>query len=183
MFKKSYFTRSRFRTPDSSEDGTICNNGLRLKGRYYSIVKSNSTLNVSRGLRPALIAMVLCEILSYLRNTPMKNTKLGTKFLTTNAIENCNRKDSNAMHSLILICTSVVCHSYTRMSFGYHLYVTSMSSVCHSCALVWHPYVTPMYSYVTPTYWYVICLSLVCTCMSLVCTRMSFVCHSSVVLP
>ena len=157
MFKKSYFTRSRFRTLDSSEDGTICNNGLRLRGRYYSIVKRNSTLNVSRGVRPALIAMVLCETLSYLRNIPMKNTKLGTDFLTTNAIENYNRKDSNAMHSLILICMSVVCHSCTRMSFGYHPYVTRV-------------------------YLYGIRMSLLCTRMSLVRTRMSFVCHSYVLV-
>ena len=31
-FKKSYFTLSRPRTFANSEDGTICNNGLRLKG-------------------------------------------------------------------------------------------------------------------------------------------------------
>ena len=53
MYKKWYFTRSRSRTPANSEDETICNNGLRLKGVYYSIATRSSTLNVSRRLRPA----------------------------------------------------------------------------------------------------------------------------------
>ena len=52
MFKKSYFTRSRSRIPANSEDGTICNNGLGVKGVYYSIVSKSSTLNVGRGLIP-----------------------------------------------------------------------------------------------------------------------------------
>ena len=53
MFKKLYFTLSRSSTLANSEDGAICNNGLRLKGVYYSIVTRISILNVSRGLRPA----------------------------------------------------------------------------------------------------------------------------------
>ena len=53
MFKKLYFTRSRCRTTANSEDGTICDNGLRLKGVYYSIVTRSSALNVARGLRLA----------------------------------------------------------------------------------------------------------------------------------
>ena len=52
MFKKWYFTRSRSRTPPNSEDRTICNNGLWLKGVYYSIVTRSSTLNVGRCLKP-----------------------------------------------------------------------------------------------------------------------------------
>ena len=54
MFKKSYFTLSRSKTLDNSEDGTVCNNGLRLNGVYYSIVPKISILNISRGLRPTL---------------------------------------------------------------------------------------------------------------------------------
>ena len=53
MFKKSYFTLSRSRTLANSEDGAICNNGLRLKGVYYSIVTRISILNVSSDLRKA----------------------------------------------------------------------------------------------------------------------------------
>ena len=53
MFKKSHFTRSRFRTPANSKDGAICNNSLRLKDIYYSIVTRSSILNVGRGPRPA----------------------------------------------------------------------------------------------------------------------------------
>ena len=41
---------------------------------------------------------------------------------------------------------SSVCHSYVLVC---HSYVTRMSSVCHLYVLVCHPYVTRMYSYVT----------------------------------
>ena len=61
MFKKSYFTLSRSRTLGNSEDGTICNNGLRLKGVYYSIITRISILNVSRGLRPAFDYNVILQ--------------------------------------------------------------------------------------------------------------------------
>ena len=53
MFEKLYFTLRRSRTLGNSEDGTICNNVLRLKGVYYSTDTRISILNVSRGLRPA----------------------------------------------------------------------------------------------------------------------------------
>ena len=53
MFKKSYFNMSRSRTLANSEDGSICNNDLRLRDVYYSIVIRFSILNVSKGLRPA----------------------------------------------------------------------------------------------------------------------------------
>ena len=53
MFKKLRFNRSRSRTSANNEDEAVCNNGLRLKGVYYSIVTRNSTLNVRRGLRLA----------------------------------------------------------------------------------------------------------------------------------
>ena len=36
-----------------SEDGAIYNNGLRLTAVYYKTVVRTSTLNVSRGTRPA----------------------------------------------------------------------------------------------------------------------------------
>ena len=77
MFKKWYFTRSRSRTPAKSGDRTICNNGLRLKGAYYSIVTRSSTLNVGRGQNLLLITMIFVKIFSQLRNIPMKNTKIG----------------------------------------------------------------------------------------------------------
>ena len=61
---------------------------------------------------------------------------------------------------------SLICTRYViRMS----LVCTRMWSVCYSCVLVCHLYVTRMYSYVFG--------------ISLVCTRMSSVCHSYVVLP
>ena len=44
---------SRSRTLANSEDGSICNNDLRLRDVYYSIVIRFSILNVSKGLRPA----------------------------------------------------------------------------------------------------------------------------------
>ena len=53
IFKKSYFTRSRSRTPDISEDGAICNSGIRLKAVFYSIVTRSLTLKVGGGPRPA----------------------------------------------------------------------------------------------------------------------------------
>ena len=53
MFKKSYFTLGRSKTLVNSEDGTACNNGLRLNGVYYSIVTKISILNVDMALRPA----------------------------------------------------------------------------------------------------------------------------------
>ena len=52
MFKKSYFTRSRSRASVNSEDGAICNNGLRLKVVFYSIVTRSSILNVDIGPVP-----------------------------------------------------------------------------------------------------------------------------------
>ena len=78
------------------------------------------------------------------------------------------------LYSLILLYMSFVCHSHvihvylyvTRMSSVCHSpchpYVTRMSSVCHLHVLLCHPYITRMYSYVTR--------------MSLVCSRMSSVC-------
>ena len=46
MFKKSYCTRSRLRTPASSEDGAICSKSLKLKAVCYGIVTRSSFLNV-----------------------------------------------------------------------------------------------------------------------------------------
>ena len=60
---------------------------------------------------------------------------------------------------------SFACHSHV---ISMSLVCTCMSSVCHSCVLVCHPYVTRIYSYVIG--------------MSLVCTRMSSVCHSYVLV-
>ena len=53
MFKKSCFIRSRSITHTNSEGGAICNNSLRLKTVYYSIVTRSSILNVGTGPRPA----------------------------------------------------------------------------------------------------------------------------------
>ena len=52
MFKLSYFSRIRSRTPAKSEDGTICNNSLQLKAVFYGIVTRSSFLNVRRGPTP-----------------------------------------------------------------------------------------------------------------------------------
>ena len=64
MFKKWYFPRSRSRTPANSEDGTICNNGLRLKVVYYSIVRRSSTLMLVGVLDLLFITMMILKILS-----------------------------------------------------------------------------------------------------------------------
>ena len=58
-----------------SEDGAICNNSLRLKAVYQSIVTRSSILNVSSGPRPACdyngislnskIASSLCPLLFF----------------------------------------------------------------------------------------------------------------------
>ena len=61
MFKKSYFTLVRSKTLVNSEDGTACNNGLRLNGVYYSIVTKISILNINRGLRPAFDCNVISQ--------------------------------------------------------------------------------------------------------------------------
>ena len=47
MFKKSYYSRSRPRTPAKSKDGAICNK----QTVYYRTVTRSSILNVGRGPR------------------------------------------------------------------------------------------------------------------------------------
>ena len=50
---RTLFTRGRSWTHPNSEGGAICNNSLRLKAVYSSLVTSSSNLNVGRGPRPA----------------------------------------------------------------------------------------------------------------------------------
>ena len=86
--------------------------------------------------------------------------------------------------------------------------MTRMSSVCHSCVSICHPYIIPIFlyvlrmslirtrmlfvchlyvilchSYVARIYSYLLLISLACICMSLVCHSYVLVCHMYVLLP
>ena len=178
MFKKLYFTRSRCRTTANSEDGTICDNGLRLKGVYYSIVTRSSALNVARGLRLAFdyndISQNSWLNREYSNGKYINWSNLVTK-ITRNHVEQCcyhkvywKLRSRSFKRYIYVICISFECHSYvTRLSFVCHSYVTRMPFVC----VVWHLYViriSLVYTRMSPVYHSYV----------LVCTRMSPVCHS-----
>ena len=202
-----YFTRSRCRTTANSEDGTICDNGLRLKGVYYSIVTRSSALNFGRGLRPAFDYIDISQN-SWLNreysNGKYKNwSNLVTK-ITRNHVEQCSYRkvywklrSKSFKRYIYVICISFVYHSNViRMSIVCHSYVIHMSLVCHSYVsydicmsfvshsyiLVCDPYITRMYLYVLVCHPYVTRIYSYVIRMSLVCTHMSSVCHSYVLV-
>ena len=66
MFKKLYFTKADPGPLPTAWaiDWAICNNSLQLKAVYYSNVSRSFILNIVRGPRPALTAMVFRKIIS-----------------------------------------------------------------------------------------------------------------------
>ena len=120
MFKKSYFTRSRSRTPTNSKDGAICNNSLQLKGVYYSIVTRSSILNVGiRGPRPNFTMIANLRILQWkvqkleqpsIRKSFACETMLLPQMILKTTIWKLNAMQFNVISHFIRM--SFVCHSY-----------------------------------------------------------------------
>ena len=80
------------------------------------------------------------------------------------------------MYLYALLCQSYIPICHPSLAF------TCMLSVCHSCVVVCHSYVTRhtndiCHLYVARMYSYVIRMSLECTCMSSVCHSYVLVCH------
>ena len=91
--------------------------------------------------------------------------------LTTNDIQNYDRKASNTTYSL----SYFACHLYVIRVYWSVVCTTRISSVWNSYVLICHPYVTRMHLYCIRMYLYVIPISVVCT-------RVSSVCHSYVLV-